>query len=113
MSGEERFGFGLFLHPALAVDAETGACLGLADYTQWGRKPKEKGQKISDAPGTYTYTLTVTTAGCTPATAMTTSIVNSRTPLEKPAVTSNGPVCHNGTLNLSVDPGSSGPFTYV
>ena len=43
---------GLFLHPVLTVDAEDGACLGLADLHIWqrlhGKSPDYKKQPIEE-----------------------------------------------------------------
>jgi len=63
------------------------------------------------APGIYTYTLTVTTNGCSSDAGSTTVVIN---PLPGVTVSASGPTtfCIGGSVTLTASPSGTGPFSY-
>jgi len=63
-------------------------------------------------PGSYTYTLTVTTNGCSSDAGSTTVVIN---PLPGVSVSASGPTtfCIGGSVTLTASPSGTAPFSYT
>lgn len=63
-------------------------------------------------PGSYTYTLTVTTNGCSSDAGSTTVVIN---PLPGVSVSASGPTtfCIGGSVTLTANPSGTAPFSYT
>jgi hypothetical protein len=64
------------------------------------------------APGSYTYSLTVTTNGCSSGAGSTTVVIN---PLPDVVVSASGPTtfCLGGSVTLTASASGTGPFSYT